>query len=105
MRGTRIAFVTGTEIHVSMGTFSVERLSEGSKPFPGRKSERRTLAGRERLLQRVTSEFREMPDLRLTAREAERLFGLRSDICRRLIDRLMRDGVLRLDPEGRYATV
>jgi hypothetical protein len=88
-----------------MGTFAGELLAEAPKTLPGRKTERRNFAARECLLQRVTSEFREMPDLRLTGREAERLFSLRSDVCGRLIDRLMRDGVLRRDAEGRYATV
>jgi len=67
--------------------------------------ERRNVPAREGLVRRVAAEFREMPDLRLTTAEAGRLFDLRSDICKRLIDRLVRDGVLRLDGEGRYATV
>ena len=67
--------------------------------------ERRNFAAREGLVRRVAAEFREMPDLRLTTAEAGRLFDLRTDVCTRLIDRLVRDGVLRLDGEGRYATV
>ena len=67
--------------------------------------ERRNYAAREGLVRRVAAEFREMPDLRLTKAQAGRLFDLRMDICARLIDRLVRDGVLRLDGEGRYATV
>ena len=88
-----------------MGTFAEGRTAAAPKAPHEQRTERRNRAGRERLVQRVVSEFREMPDLRLTASEAERLFGLRSDICRRLIDRLMRDGVLRRAAEGRYATV
>ena len=67
--------------------------------------ERRDPAARERLVQRVLSEFREMPCLRLTAAQAQRLFGLREDICMRLVNELIRDGVLRRDDEGRYAVV
>jgi len=67
--------------------------------------ERRNYAAREGLARRVAAEFREMPDLRLTTAQAGRLFDLRTDVCARLIDRLVRDGVLRRDREGRYATV
>jgi hypothetical protein len=70
-----------------------------------RSVERRDLAARARLVQRVVSEFREMPCLRLTAAQAQRLFGLREDICMRLVDELIRDGILRKDEEGRYAVV
>lgn len=68
-----------------------------------RSNERRDLEGRAKLAQRVVSEFREMPCLRLTPAQARRLFGLRSDICDRLIAGLVRDGLLRIDEEGRYA--
>jgi hypothetical protein len=67
--------------------------------------ERRDLNTRERLVGRVAAEFREMPGMRLTSTQAGRLFGLRSDVCGRLISRLVRDGVLRRDGEGRYVTV
>ena len=67
--------------------------------------ERRNFAAREGLVRRVAAEFREMPDLRLSTAQAGRLFDLRTDVCARLIDRLVREGVLRRDGEGRYATV
>jgi hypothetical protein len=67
--------------------------------------ERRDLPARERLVQRVASEFREMPCLRLTAEQAERLFGLRPDISARIMGTLIHQGVLRRDDDGRYAAV
>jgi hypothetical protein len=51
----------------------------------------------------VLAEFREMPCLRLTAAQAQRLFGLRPDISHRVMGTLIHDGRLRLDDEGRYA--
>jgi hypothetical protein len=69
----------------------------------GRQVERRDPVSRERLVKRVLSEFREMPCLRLTPAQAQRLFGLRADVSTRIINSLIRDGHLRLDPDGRYA--
>lgn len=70
---------------------------------PRRTVERRQdLPARERLVQRVLSEFREMPCLRLTPPQAQRLFGLRADIATRVINSLIADGHVRLDPDGRY---
>ena len=68
-----------------------------------RGSEQRDIVSRELLVKRVISEFREMPCLRLTPPQAQRLFGLRSDVCARVIGQLIREGLLRLDPDGRYA--
>jgi hypothetical protein len=72
-------------------------------PIRLRRGERRDLAAREQLVERITAEFREMPCLRLTPAQAERLFGLRSDIGARVIGELVRSGVLRLDEDRRYA--
>ena len=65
--------------------------------------ERRDRASRALLQQRVLAEFREMPCLRLTPAQAQRLFGLRPDISHRVMGTLIHDGRLRLDDEGRYA--
>ena len=79
-------------------------LSRGARPIMRRAGrERRDHASRDQLVQRVVAEFREMPCLRLTAPQAQRLFGLRSDVSARIITQLVEDGVLRLDPDGRYA--
>ena len=64
--------------------------------------ERRDIASRERLQDRVLAEFKEMPCLRLTPEQAQRLFGLREDISSRVISALLRQGEVRLDSGGRY---
>ena len=51
---------------------------------------------------RVRGEFQEMPCLRLTGRQAQRLFDLRADVCQRLLGALLRDGTLDFDNEERY---
>jgi hypothetical protein len=65
--------------------------------------ERRDVEARARLEQRVLAEFREMPCLRLTPAQAERLFGLRPDVSRRVLARLIQCDWVRVDDEGRYA--
>jgi hypothetical protein len=85
-----------------------DRDHPGTTAAPGRSLHRRSVERRDRaardlLVQRVTAEFREMPCLRVTAEQAERLFGLRSDISGRIISELMEQGLLRLDEDGRYA--
>ena len=47
--------------------------------------DRRDQASRDELVERVYGEFSEMPCLRLTAAQAQRLFGLRADICARIL--------------------
>jgi hypothetical protein len=65
--------------------------------------DRRDSDSRMALVQRVLAEFREMPCLRLTPPQAQRLFGMRSDVSARVIGSLVGSGQLRLDPDGRYA--
>jgi hypothetical protein len=65
--------------------------------------ERRDLAIREAIVDRVVAEFREMPCLRLTPSQAQRLFGLRADVSARVIGSLVMSGQLRLDEDGRFA--
>jgi hypothetical protein len=48
----------------------------------------------EALIQRIKSEFREMPGLCLTLAQASRLFGLSEDLCERILLSLVDDGVL-----------
>jgi hypothetical protein len=65
-------------------------------------ADRRNHASREALLQRVRGEFTEMPCLRLTRGQAQRLFALRPDICERVLATLVRDRTLTCGPDGRY---
>ena len=61
--------------------------------------DRRNPATRDALLARVSAEFHEMPGMRLTAGQAHRLFGLRSDVCQRILTALVRQGSLSYDGE------
>ena len=52
------------------------------------------------VMQRVRSEFLEMPGLRLTPDQATRLWGLEGDMCRAIIDALVAEAFLRRTPSG-----
>jgi len=65
--------------------------------------ERRDPQSRERLRLRVRSEFDETPALVLTPAAAARLFGIREDICIRVLGELQAEGLLYSSGE-RYAT-
>ena len=62
--------------------------------------DRRNHASREQLLHRVWAEFGELRGLKLTLAQARRLFGLREDICFRVLNTLIRDGLLRTTPDN-----
>ena len=64
--------------------------------------DRRNSESRSRLLHRVRAEFRDMPGLRLTCGQAQRLFGLRVDICERVLSSLVEEGTLRRAVDDRY---
>ena len=64
--------------------------------------DRRDHASRDQLLCRIRAEFREMPGLRLTKGQAQRLFGIRGDICDRVLAELVETRSLWRDEQGRY---
>lgn len=64
--------------------------------------DRRDYASRDELLNRIRAEFEEMPSLRLTPAQARRLFGLRCDICDRVLRTLVRGQTLRCGVDHRY---
>lgn len=64
--------------------------------------DRRSNASREALVRRVCGEFTEMPCLRLTRGQAQRLFGLRADVCERIFAALVHEGMLTCGSDGRY---
>jgi len=70
-----------------------------------KKQDRRNEARRERLLARVGGEFMEMPCLRVTCEEAGPLFGLRANVCRRVLDDLAGAREIRRAPDGRYSRI
>lgn len=54
------------------------------------------------VLQRIQGEFVEMPGLRLTVAQAQRLWGLDRDICRALLGALVDAKFLSLTRDGAY---
>jgi hypothetical protein len=64
--------------------------------------DRRNHTARERLLHGVRAEFDELRGLKLTLAQAQRLFGLREDVCQRVLNTLVRDGFLRVGPRNLY---
>jgi hypothetical protein len=57
------------------------------------------------LLQRVYGEFREMPGLRLTCRQAQRLWGLDEPACLQLLEFLVEAKFLCRPGHGMYTRV
>lgn len=56
---------------------------------------------REALL-RIRTEYVEMPDLKLTGRQAERLWNLPHDVCQTALAVLVREGFLAHAPNSAY---
>ena len=56
--------------------------------------------GTEAQLERVRGEYREMPGMSLTERQAQRLWGLDPTACRTLFDALLQTGFLRRTSRG-----
>jgi hypothetical protein len=69
----------------------------------GLRTPRTSPLDRDLLEHRIRGEYREMPGLRLTSRQAERLWGLESQDCARVLDSLIADGFLEQAADGRYA--
>ena len=65
-------------------------------------AERRDSVTRSALVERVRSEFREMPGLWVTRSEARRLFGVPEDICERVLNQLVAEGALMRSADGIY---
>jgi hypothetical protein len=86
-------------LSVRTATPPVEAYPQG-RAYP---TERRNLASRQALLRRITVEYDEMPGLRLTAAQAQRLFGLREEVCTRVLHALVDVAILKRDVNGSYA--
>jgi hypothetical protein len=67
-------------------------------------ADRRSQESRDLLLTRVRGEYGEMPCLALTIPQAMRLFGLRQDICERVLDALVANEVLTKRDGDRYVS-
>lgn len=55
-----------------------------------------------RLLERICSEYREMPGLTLTVPQAQRLWALDRPACERVLDTLVESGFLRRTGRGTF---
>jgi DNA-binding Lrp family transcriptional regulator len=56
--------------------------------------DRRDVSSRAALVQRIEAEFREMPGLCITLRQASRLFGLSEEVCQRVLCQLAEGNVI-----------
>jgi hypothetical protein len=56
----------------------------------------------EQMLNRIRGEYLEMPGLRLTCAQAERLWGWEAKTCRMLLDLLVESKFLSCSKEGMY---
>jgi hypothetical protein len=65
-------------------------------------AERRDSFARAALVERFRGEFREMPGLWVTRAEARRLFGMPEDICERVLNQLVAEGMLIRSVDGIY---
>ena len=65
-------------------------------------SERRDHASRAAIVRRISVEYEEMPGLRLGLAQAQRLFGIREDICVRVLNTLVLQESLRVDANGAF---
>ena len=57
------------------------------------------------LLTRIRAEYLEMPGLRLTLEEAQRLCGVERALCQGVLDALVETQFLCVKPNGTYARV
>jgi hypothetical protein len=84
----------------STGRSPIDR--DTTEPEAQRGPERRDPVARAALVERFRQEFRTMSGLWVTRSEARRLFGVREDICERVLDRLVVEGLLIRGAGGIY---
>jgi hypothetical protein len=54
------------------------------------------------LISRIRAEFLEMPGMRLTIRQVQRLCGIESTLCQTVLDSLVEEKFLSVKPDGSY---
>ena len=69
---------------------------------PARRSKPPTTAVLHELLQRIESDYREMPALSATEPQAQRLWGLNSTTCSFVLMTLIQRGILKRTASGTY---
>ncbi len=74
----------------------------GDHAVPQRHPEKRP-APYEGLMQRFRGEYLEMPGLRLTLEQAQRLFSVERNLCAGILGELVKENFLIVKPNGTYA--
>ena len=69
------------------------------------RGERRDTVRRAAIVRRISAEFREMPGLVLSIKQASRLLGIDESACERILASLAKDGLLRRRSGGSYGGV
>ena len=69
------------------------------------RGERRDTIRRAAIVRRISAEFREMPGLVLSIKQASRLLGIDESACERILASLAKDGLLRRRSGGSYGGV
>jgi hypothetical protein len=59
----------------------------------------------QQVFERIRAEYLEMPEMRLTPEQLQRLSGVDSSVCRLVLDDLVRAKFLRIGPDGSYVRV
>ena len=74
-------------------------------PQAGRELHEELLLGSayEQAFKRVRTEYQDMPGMRLTARQVQRLSGVETSVCKRVLDDLVRAKFLHVEHDGAYA--
>ena len=62
----------------------------------------RSTCSHEQILDRLRAEFREMPDMRLTLEQVQRLCGIEPSLCKLALEALVEAKFLRLRSDGAY---
>jgi predicted kinase len=57
----------------------------------------------EQALERIRAEYREMPDMRLTLEQVQRLSGVDREVCERVLEDLVRAKFISQGRDGNYA--
>ena len=60
------------------------------------------LDARNALIRRISAEYLEMPGLRVTASQAQRLFGLDATTCDNVLETLLQSGFLSRTSDGMF---
>jgi hypothetical protein len=66
-------------------------------------TERLVIVSKDEMLRRIQCDYLEMPDLRLSRAQAQRVWQLDEGTCTQLLDSLAENGLLQRGHDGTYA--